>query len=71
MNEISLFIIFTMRMQLFYCDRPTFFSSLSLSIIIIINFKQYITYNNNIYDFYKLLYNLMVQNKIFVNIISV
>ena len=63
-----MFIIFTLRKQLFHYDWPTFFYLLSFSIIIIINFKQYITYNNNIYDFHKLLYNFMIQNKIFVNI---
>ena len=68
MNKNSIVIIFTLRKQLFHYDSPTFFLSLSFSIIIIINFKQHIIHNNNIYDLYELLYHLIIQNKIFVNI---
>ena len=62
-----MFIICTLTKQLFYYDMPTSFFSLSFTVIIIIDFKQDITHNN-IYAFYKLIYNLMIQNKIFVNI---
>ena len=66
-NKNSMSIIFTLRKQLFYYHWLKFFS-LCFCLIIINNSKQYITQNNNIYDFYKLLYNLMLQDKIFVNI---